>query len=521
MKDLVVVPMLVILLGVTLVGCGASEVTATPVPSLTASPPPAPTATGTSAPTPTETPTPPPPPTPVPPTETPAPSPTPPAAWLPDDSLALYAAGAETDLQLFALHADNSYSPMELEVYPGATASASGRWLASPVGQIPAETVRVVDFQSEESFSLTAAADFQVFRMIFDPSETRLVWVEVGPPGENIAWALVSVDLADRSVARFEETIDSETAMRPGFPLGWSPTGDRLYLNTFWPYSEGYAGVWEVTLPPGADPVALDSFERRLLLEGNAYSFHQPRLSPDATQLLYLARDPDYVPEGYEPIAYDLAVNQLWSLDVASGESSLLLEVNDGSALGYQVAWSPDGSQIMFAQGWYQDDDFDSLTLKLRDGSGQVRDVAPLPWGTGWWWRDLEWDLLDVALLTLGSQEERTDRLYTVSLAAEAIQLAHSAGRIDLLGSPSPPYAVTVAERRLSQELEIPPEQIERVSFEHVQWRDGCLELPQPDEACTLAIVPGWRVLLRVDESLYEAHTDEMGNQVRWKEWER
>ena len=92
-----------------------------------------------------------------------------------------------------------------------------------------------------------------------------------------------------------------------------------------------------------------------------------------------MARDPDYAPAHYEPIAYDTAVNQLWALDLAGGVPALLVEVTDGGALGYDAAWSPDGAQVLFAQGTYAGDTFAGLTLKVRDGSGAVRDVGLLP----------------------------------------------------------------------------------------------------------------------------------------------
>ena len=53
------------------------------------------------------------------------------------------------------------------------------------------------------------------------------------------------------------------------------------------------------------------------------------------------------------------------------------------------------------------------------------------------------------------------------------------------------------------------------VSYEHVEWRDGCLELAEPDEMCTMALVPGWRVVIENDGQTYLYHTDETGRYFR------
>jgi hypothetical protein len=50
---------------------------------------------------------------------------------------------------------------------------------------------------------------------------------------------------------------------------------------------------------------------------------------------------------------------------------------------------------------------------------------------------------------------------------------------------------------------------IEVVKVEAVQWRDGCLECAKQGEGCTEAIVPGYRVVLRVGGQEYEYRTDQ------------
>ncbi len=79
-----------------------------------------------------------------------------------------------------------------------------------------------------------------------------------------------------------------------------------------------------------------------------------------------------------------------------------------------------------------------------------------------------------------------------------------------------PPAAVQEAQRRLSESLNLPVEQLEIVSMEQVEWRDSCLELGGPQEQCAQVITSGWHIILRADGQEYEVRTDELGAQVRW-----
>lgn len=52
-------------------------------------------------------------------------------------------------------------------------------------------------------------------------------------------------------------------------------------------------------------------------------------------------------------------------------------------------------------------------------------------------------------------------------------------------------------------------------------WRNGCLELPKPDEFCTQALVPGWRVVVTRGQRKWVYHTNETGSVVRLKQNDR
>lgn len=77
------------------------------------------------------------------------------------------------------------------------------------------------------------------------------------------------------------------------------------------------------------------------------------------------------------------------------------------------------------------------------------------------------------------------------------------------------PEAAAAAAQQLAEQLGIRPDAIRLISMSEVEWRDGCLELARPDEMCTLALVPGYRIVLEAAGQRYLFHTDRSGSQVR------
>jgi hypothetical protein len=78
-----------------------------------------------------------------------------------------------------------------------------------------------------------------------------------------------------------------------------------------------------------------------------------------------------------------------------------------------------------------------------------------------------------------------------------------------------PPYAAAAAEQQLGQELDLPVDEIDLVSFERVEWPDACLGLAEPGELCAEVLTPGWRVTLNAQGQQYEFHTDMNGDKLR------
>ncbi|MEA5582456.1 hypothetical protein VB620_14040 [Nodularia harveyana UHCC-0300] len=62
------------------------------------------------------------------------------------------------------------------------------------------------------------------------------------------------------------------------------------------------------------------------------------------------------------------------------------------------------------------------------------------------------------------------------------------------------------------------PQRLTIVEYSQETWNDGCLELAQPDEVCTQALVPGWRVVVSNGEKTWVYHTNSNGRLIRLAE---
>ncbi len=78
-----------------------------------------------------------------------------------------------------------------------------------------------------------------------------------------------------------------------------------------------------------------------------------------------------------------------------------------------------------------------------------------------------------------------------------------------------PPAAVEAARQHLGRELAIDIYDITIAHFQQRQFKDGCLELAQPGEMCTQALVAGYRVILRARDGIHAFHTNRAGSGIR------
>ena len=409
-----------------------------PSPTDTVAPEPPPS----DSPSPTDTIAPEPPPSDSPsPTDTIAPTaPTPTAtvdpSWLPLGTDALYVMGPWQDLWLYALSADGSSTELNEHIRLPTEVSRTGRWIAFPSGSGVPDSMAIHNLDNGTSHIIQVTGDFDVYGAAFGLAETRLAFLEAGMPlgaGQGTPWAIVVVSLEDGSITRFDVAGTAEPFLLPRHPISWSDSGEEVVLNAFLPFTEeGAAGLSVATLPPGTSSAQFDTLGHRELLAGGTYDF-EPSPSPDGTSLLFLARDFEYIPDGYEPEGYDLAVNQLWTLNLESGNPTLLLDVTDGGALGSDAAWSPDGTEILFAEGDYDGAELVSLMLRTGDQTGAMRDIGPLQMPSQGWLSGVDWCSPGAGLLTIMSSDG-TSQLHAVDLGDATMTLLTSAPQVAVVG---------------------------------------------------------------------------------------
>lgn len=82
------------------------------------------------------------------------------------------------------------------------------------------------------------------------------------------------------------------------------------------------------------------------------------------------------------------------------------------------------------------------------------------------------------------------------------------------LDEPYPP-AVLAAIRAASEATGAIPQDIQVISYESQEWPNSCLGLPEPDEMCAEAIVPGWIVRLNVGGAQVVFRVDDVGAVLR------
>ena len=70
------------------------------------------------------------------------------------------------------------------------------------------------------------------------------------------------------------------------------------------------------------------------------------------------------------------------------------------------------------------------------------------------------------------------------------------------------------SKEKLAQYLAIEENQIEIIKTEKVDWPDASLGAPEQGMMYAQVITPGYKVTMMAVSVLYEAHTDEQGNQV-------
>ncbi|MEH2264431.1 hypothetical protein [Nostoc sp.] len=67
----------------------------------------------------------------------------------------------------------------------------------------------------------------------------------------------------------------------------------------------------------------------------------------------------------------------------------------------------------------------------------------------------------------------------------------------------------------LARRQGISARELKIIDYNQQTWRNGCLELPQADEFCTQALIPGWLIVVSNGEQNWTYHTNQTGSTVR------
>ncbi|HEY3291432.1 MAG TPA: hypothetical protein VGK87_14980, partial [Anaerolineae bacterium] len=80
--------------------------------------------------------------------------------------------------------------------------------------------------------------------------------------------------------------------------------------------------------------------------------------------------------------------------------------------------------------------------------------------------------------------------------------------------SPDEPKAVTAARLELARRMGITYTSASVISFTATDWPDSCLGVLIPNTACAEVITPGYRILIKANDVVYEYHTDKDGTSL-------
>ena len=78
-----------------------------------------------------------------------------------------------------------------------------------------------------------------------------------------------------------------------------------------------------------------------------------------------------------------------------------------------------------------------------------------------------------------------------------------------------PPDVALNVQNIISETMGVAAENIQIKNVEQMDWPDGCLGLPEGDEACVEAITPGWLLTFDIDNQEYKYRVDQSGTVIR------
>jgi hypothetical protein len=103
----------------------------------------------------------------------------------------------------------------------------------------------------------------------------------------------------------------------------------------------------------------------------------------------------------------------------------------------------------------------------------------------------------------------------TAASFGTAPETTNEVSKQNLRQSKLPRPIVNAILQDLSRRTGISRNKLQLINYSQQNWRNGCLELAQPDEFCTQAIVPGWRFVISDGTQNWVYHTNNNGRSIR------
>ncbi len=72
----------------------------------------------------------------------------------------------------------------------------------------------------------------------------------------------------------------------------------------------------------------------------------------------------------------------------------------------------------------------------------------------------------------------------------------------------------SLVQTYVGQHLGVNADQIKLISIVPVQWPDSCLGDHRPGVACSDVVTPGWLVMLDINGTVYEVHTNQNASNI-------
>ncbi|MBE9224993.1 hypothetical protein IQ264_06030 [Phormidium sp. LEGE 05292] len=78
-----------------------------------------------------------------------------------------------------------------------------------------------------------------------------------------------------------------------------------------------------------------------------------------------------------------------------------------------------------------------------------------------------------------------------------------------------PATVANAVKKDLSKRTGIPPGKLKITDYKQETWPNGCLGIAEPDQICTQALVPGWRITVTDGQKTWVYRTDNSGRNIR------